>query len=137
MNRCIKNNKRKIIPIKENGRSLVIRNPEEKEIDIGQIDDCLITDQDIEKCDKFARLPKKIYLVELKGKDIPKAVSQIVSTTSHLTKDIGNREIIPVIIATKCPAVPLIPRELKKLKDIKGNFKGTLILKSRKAEIIV
>jgi hypothetical protein len=47
-----------------------------------RIDDCLIPSQQVEKCDfGFIRhSTNEFYFVELKGKDINKAVSQIIST---------------------------------------------------------
>lgn len=50
-----------------------------------QIDSCLISSQQVEKCDfGFVRHSNdEFYFVELKGKEIKKALSQIISTIEH------------------------------------------------------
>lgn len=50
-----------------------------------RIDDCLITSQQVQKCDfGFIRHSNdEFYFVELKGKEIKKALSQIISTIEH------------------------------------------------------
>nr|WP_315239336.1 hypothetical protein [uncultured Flavobacterium sp.] len=50
-----------------------------------KIDDCLIASQQVEKCDfGFIRHSNdEFYFVELKGKEIKKALSQIISTIAH------------------------------------------------------
>lgn len=47
-----------------------------------RIDDCLIISQEVEKCDfGFVRhFNNEFYFIELKGKDVNKAMSQIAST---------------------------------------------------------
>lgn len=49
-----------------------------------QIDNCLISSRQVEKCDfGFVRnLNEEFYFVELKGKEVKKALSQIISTIS-------------------------------------------------------
>lgn len=49
-----------------------------------KIDDCLISSQQVEKCDfGFVRHSNnEFYFVELKGKDVKKALSQIINTIS-------------------------------------------------------
>lgn len=50
-----------------------------------QIDNCLISSQQVQKCDfGFVRhFNNEFYFVELKGKDVKKAFNQIISTIDH------------------------------------------------------
>nr|WP_315176416.1 hypothetical protein [uncultured Flavobacterium sp.] len=65
---------------KENGKRFeIVSNENFTKI---RIDDCLIDSQEIEKCDfGFVRHSNdEFYFVELKGKDVKKALNQITST---------------------------------------------------------
>lgn len=74
----------------ENGKKFIFNNPNRKTICRVHVDNCLITDQAIKKCDFLFNIIEdgKYYLVELKGTAIDTAVEQIVSTF-----DIVNRKI--------------------------------------------
>ena len=48
----------------------------------------------------------KIFLIELKGKDISHAVRQIVNTSKLLKDELAGREVTPVMLQ---PSVPLRP----------------------------
>jgi hypothetical protein len=66
----------------ENGKKFIFNNPNRKTICKVRVDNCLITDQTIKKCDFLFSIQEdnKYYLVELKGKAIDIAIEQIVST---------------------------------------------------------
>ncbi|MEN2399909.1 hypothetical protein GKZ90_0008985 [Flavobacterium sp. MC2016-06] len=66
----------------ENGKRFEIDSNEE--FTRIRIDDCLISSQQVEKCDfGFVRhFNNEFYFVELKGKDVKKALNQIISTIS-------------------------------------------------------
>ena len=66
----------------ENGKKFIFKNPNRKTICKVHVDNCLITDQTIKKCDFLFSIQEdnKYYLVELKGKAIDVAIEQIVST---------------------------------------------------------
>ena len=132
---CITKNSNPEIVLKEKGRSARFLNRSQKTYEVGDFDGCLIADP-VPKCDGFVRDSNKIFLIELKGKDISHAVRQIVNTSKLLKDELAGREVTPVIVATKCPATPLIPKELSGLKLIAGKFdKKRIILRSRVATI--
>jgi len=66
----------------ENGKKFEIDSKEE--FTRIQIDDCLISSKQVEKCDfGFIRHSNdEFYFVELKGKEVKKALSQIINTIS-------------------------------------------------------
>lgn len=133
---CIFRTKNKKVVVAENNRSAFFENPTEIDLDRGQVDGCLITG-DKERCDAFVRNDDKIWLIELKGRNVEKAVSQIVATSNHIEDEIGGREIIPVIVATRCPAVSGQQKALKGLLKIRGNFANRFVLKTRRAVVCV
>jgi hypothetical protein len=62
----------------ENGKKFILRNPNNKTVCRVRVDDCLVTDKTIKKCDYLFQVNgSKFYLVELKGKSIDDAVAQI------------------------------------------------------------
>ena len=137
--KCISTNMKPNIVLKEGGRSARFLNQSRKTYEVGKVDGCLITDP-VPKCDGFVRDSKNIFLVELKGKDVPHAVKQIVNTAKLLKGELEEREIVPVIVATKCPAAPLKPKALSGLKELSrmtaGKFEsGNFILRTRVAAI--
>jgi hypothetical protein len=66
----------------ENGKKFRFNNPSHKTICRVHVDNCLIKDQTIRKCDFLFNIVEdsKYYLVELKGTSIDIALKQIVST---------------------------------------------------------
>lgn len=80
----------------ENGKKFVLNNISKKSICKIRVDDCLIKDKQIRKCDFFFSVneDRKFYLVELKGQSIIDAVEQIKSTfnivNSKLKEDAKN-----------------------------------------------
>lgn len=76
---------------REKGKRFSIRNPEQKPICKVRVDDCLITDNTIKKCDYlFGVNNNNYYLVELKGVDINTAIEQIVSTYEIVNSKINS-----------------------------------------------
>lgn len=72
----------------ENGKKFVFRNPTNKTVCRVRVDNCLITDKSIKKCDYLFQIDSKFYLVELKGQSIDNAVAQILSTYNNVNKKI-------------------------------------------------
>ena len=131
---CITEVSDSIIVLKEKGKSARFLNNSRSSYEKGVVDGCLITDS-VPKCDGFVRAAEKVFLVELKGKDVQHAVGQIVNTSKLLKDEFKGREIIPVIVTTRCPAVSSRPKALSDLKLISGKYCNKVILRSRKAEI--
>jgi hypothetical protein len=133
---CIKPTKKKKIVFKENRRSAIFENAAGKQFSEALVDGCLITDKR-ERCDFFLRSDDTIWLIELKGRDVEKAVSQIVSTSKHLNAEVDGREIVPVIVATSCPAISGQQKCMKRLSGLQGKFSGKIVLRTRIAKICV
>lgn len=80
----------------ENGKRFALNNRSGKTICRVRIDDCLVRDKNVRKCDFFFSVneDRKFYLVELKGQAITDAVEQIKSTfhivNSKLNEDSTN-----------------------------------------------
>ncbi|MEO8254060.1 MAG: hypothetical protein ABI554_06690 [Flavobacterium sp.] len=73
-----------------------------------RIDDCLITSKQIEKCDfGFIRhFNNNFYFVELKGKDIKKAMNQIISTLNNFETNfnkIPKEKVFGFIVSSRNP----------------------------------
>ncbi len=74
----------------ENGKKFFFNNPANKKICRVHVDNCLIKDQSIKKCDYLFEIQEdsRYYLVELKGKSIDIAIEQITSTFEFVNKKI-------------------------------------------------
>lgn len=73
-----------------------------------RIDDCLISSQRVEKCDfGFIRHSNnEFYFVELKGKDVKKAFSQIISTLDNFENNfikIPKEKVFGFIVSSRNP----------------------------------
>lgn len=66
----------------ENGKKIIFNNPGHKTVCKVHVDNCLVVNQTVKKCDFLFDIQegKRYYLVELKGKAIDIAIQQIVST---------------------------------------------------------
>ena len=90
-----------------------------------RIDGCLITDQNIKKCDWMFLIPesKVLILVECKGNNVMKAIEQIRSTLRILRQvvDLSSERYAFVIPTNVAPAIQSeIMREMKKLGESLG-----------------
>lgn len=72
----------------ENGKRFAFSNVSGKTICRVRVDNCLIKDQTIRKCDFLFNVEedKRYYLVELKGGDVGSAIRQIESTFDIVNK---------------------------------------------------
>ena len=119
---CTKNN-----VASENGKRFEIDSNED--FTRLKIDNCIITSMAIEKCDYgFVRHANDdFYFVELKGSDIEKAFSQIVSTINFFN---ANLVIIPknkrlgFIVSSK---VPSAGTDVKNLKQAFAKYHGKVL----------
>lgn len=136
MNECISTSNKKICVLKQFGKSVRVLNPSEKKFDEALVDNCLIADHR-ERCDFFVRDTEYIWLIELKGSDVGKAVSQIIATIEHLPNEIGSRICIPVIVASRCPAIVSQQVHLRQFSKVKGKISSKIILQSRTATVTI
>lgn len=117
------------ICVAENGRSFRLHNPQKRQIDEVKVDGCLMPDTK-ERCDYLFAITEPemcVYYVELKGKDVIKAVSQINSTIEYTQSRFMNyRKACYVISSRVAPAMtPAIQVAATKLK--KRHNAGLLI----------
>ena len=87
---CITKVKHKTIIFTEARSRFEIKNPKQREIEKHQVDDCLIKDKTIKKCDWLAIdvLSKREIYIELKGQDADSdAIEQINNSVELLSKD--------------------------------------------------
>lgn len=68
------------------------------------------------KCDHFLRGVGCVWLIELKGGHFEDAIPQIISTANIMKEEIGQRKIVPVVVAQDCPAVSIKVKHLRQLK---------------------
>jgi hypothetical protein len=131
---CIVRLKDPICVYKEKGKSVTFENPALLAFDRGKVDDCLISDHR-ERCDYFLRLDDRIWLIELKGRDVGKAISQIASTIEHLGAEIGERLCIPVIVTSGSPAIAGKQKQLLAFKRFGRKISTKIVLQTRHAKI--
>ena len=115
---CIENNK---TVVEENKRKFVIDPSTRDPCCRIQVDDCLISDLKIEKCDFWFHhcSQSNNVFVELKGQNIKKAYSQILSTLNWLKPKID-------IPKEKCHAAIVVsnsPMSRAEIQNLKSDFK--------------
>lgn len=93
----------------ENGKRFELDNRTNADICKVRVDGCLITDNDVRKCDFFFEvggITKSYFLVELKGVDLNSAVKQIESTYDLLNAKlrVSVENFKGIIVASAVPA---------------------------------
>ena len=121
------------------GKETVFRliNEKKKIVDKYIVDDCLLKNYTRdEKCDFLFRVEsdKIVYLVECKGADILKAISQIDSTLKKLSDSISGNTIKGRIVSTKVYAPDIRSRSYSSLRE---KLNGDLIVKNKIIEEII
>jgi len=100
-------------------------NKSKKKVDIFIVDECLLAKYNRdEKCDYLFKLnqDKVAYLVECKGSDVIKAISQITSSLNLLKSNLDGNIIKGRVVATKTYTPDIRSRDYVNLREIlKGN----------------
>ncbi len=133
---CIQYHRSRVKVLKENGKSATFNNGSLIAFEVGLVDGCLINDSR-RRCDYFVRIDLKIWLIELKGRDVRTAIAQIVETTHHLKAEIGTRECIPVIITSQSPAISGKQKELLAMRNAGCAISKNIVLRTRTATISI
>jgi hypothetical protein len=117
---------RKIVVFKENRSKYTANNVQQKNVEGYQVDGVLIVKG--QRCDKCLALPteNKLFLVELKGSDLPHACEQIESTIRFLNSHGFNRAIEARIVLTKVSGPDLETIQYKSLSRKIRKGGGTL-----------
>lgn len=126
----------------ENGRKFILVVSDWKKVEKIKVDGALICDSNTEKCDYFffyypsgKKEKSHAYFVELKGKNIGKAMSQIISTIKHFTKEglMTNVSLRKAFIISS--RVPQKDRTTEKYKeDLRKIYKCNLEIKNNLIE---
>jgi hypothetical protein len=118
---------RKIVVVEEKNRKYVGENSNGKSFTKYRVDGCLIIEG--KKCDYMLinNDESKAYFIELKGRDLIRAVEQIECTIDEMLINLKNFEIYARIVLTKV-TVPDIKdskyiRLERKIKKLKGDIK--------------
>jgi len=125
----------------ENGKRFELDNRTNADICKVRVDGCLITDNDVRKCDFFFEvggITKSYFLVELKGVDLNSAVKQIESTYDLLSAKlrVSVENFKGIIVASAVPAAA--NQTFRKLQEKLFRSKGLhLERKSRQCIIRV
>lgn len=104
---CSRKRRDSIIAVEENGRRFEIRNPKRRLVTQVRIDGCVIAD-DRERCDYLFEIGDKCHcaaFVELKGADVRKAYSQLVSTLGILASQYARARVLCFIVASRVPRI--------------------------------
>lgn len=118
---CRVSSQKKLVVAEENGRRFVMENPSLRQVDEYRVDGCLITD-DRERCDFMYEVDSPCTLaiyVELKGKEIEKAISQLSATIGYLKSRHKKVSKVCFIICSR------VPKAGPKTQQLKEKFYST------------
>ncbi len=98
---------RSIFAVQENKKTYRLLNEERREICQVRIDGGLIQEDNIKRCDYGFWICEAnlVFLVELKGKNIKKAIEQLISTINVLRNELQGRKINARVVLSKVPNV--------------------------------
>lgn len=120
------------IVVRENKSKFELHNPSRLTVQKIKVDGCLFTDYDeIERCDWIVKydLPEKtIMYIELKGCNLDKAITQLVSTLSRTKSHFSDYRKNCFAITTRVPKHDTSAR--KHAIDMKKKFDATLLVKN-------
>lgn len=131
---CSEKSTHKIITVKESGRSFTLKNEASTVILKIKVDGCLIKNEE-ERCDYLFEIHEPctlVYYLELKGKDIEKACSQLRNTIRLCQGRHKNIQRECYIVASR------VPKETTKTQKFKVDLKKDKIglhIKTNSAEI--
>lgn len=125
--------------VEENGRKFILVASDWNHVEKIKVDGALICDQQMEKCDYFffyypsgkKETDRHAYFVELKGKNIDKAVRQIISTIQFFMREgfLSNVSLKKAFVVSS--RVPQKDRTTEKLQeDLRKKYKCPLVIKN-------
>jgi hypothetical protein len=112
-----------------------LQNPQHKTMSKYIVDDCVLVNlSDDKKCDYLFVVEKEGkadgYFVELKGGNVPKAISQLSNSIEQLRANISG-VLFGRIICSKFPKAPQI-RQANAYVGLSKQLKGNLVIKTGK-----
>lgn len=130
------------IAVTENGKTFRLDNQNHREITQVKVDGCLMTDR--ERCDYLFEIPPppqtpapkhRVCYVELKGKNIEKAVDQIKSTMDYTKQKYAEYCKEAYVVSSRVPAAS--PTSQQKQAQFKKDYKTTLWIKNMEITVSV
>lgn len=134
MNKCAENTCDPLKTLRENACSAIIVNPRRVEYCVVTVDGCEVA-RGQEACDYLVLHRGAAWYIELKGKDLEKALRQIASSMAALSGKYPSHQKIAVIVATRVPAIAGFQKAARKVAKAASLEQDNIILKSRKATI--
>lgn len=135
--RCTTVTKGKCVVVQEKKSRFELINKKGLEVKKVQVDGCLIRDHR-EKCDWIISLEaptKRAMFIELKGKDIDKAISQLKATLSHTKSKYDQYQRECYAVTTRIPKHGTTTR--RKCMDFHKATKTTLSIKNLRITVEV
>lgn len=106
------------IVLQENRSKITFLNPNQDKILTIKIDGCVISDNNVLRCDYAIVLSNEVEIyIELKGSDISHAVKQIESTIKLLWEDPKKRRKLCFVVSTR------VPRQTTRVQNLQSQFK--------------
>jgi len=105
------------IKVEENKKKAILNNPQNYTINEVKVDGCLITNGN--KCDYLWEIDLKqiVYYIELKGKNISHALTQILDTINYCKQNHNNFKKFAIVVLSRHPQTDsTIQRKKKELK---------------------
>jgi hypothetical protein len=134
--KCTTCSQGKLVTVEENKRKYIFRNTSSKRICKIQIDGCAISNSSSKKCDYLIVVCEPqggdLYFIELKGKDLIRAVEQLTETIQHFKSEIAGKVFARVVVSRV-----LIPKTLetdarvKRLRSLLKKYSGNFDYKSK------
>lgn len=136
-NHCTTETDQSRVVVKENKSQFIVINERREKLRKTQVDGCLF-DQKYQKCDWIISTNnniKKAFYIELKGCDLDKAISQLVSTLSLTFSDYSEHYRQCFIVTTRIPKYG--PSVQKKCKKFHHDNSCSLTVKNIKNEVTI
>jgi len=133
--KCNQLTNQKIVVREENQKKFIIKNNSNQKINIVKVDDCLITNGN--KCDWLFEIINKnvVFYVELKGKNISKALLQLSATINFCKNNHKTYTKKAFIVTSRVPSTGTDIQQAKQ-KFIK-EYKIIPTIKNNKIEEIL
>ncbi len=138
INICNDYNNNKVVSVSENRRKFIIKNSSHFYINRVKVDDCYIKNG--ERCDYLFEIIKdsdliRVFYLELKGKEIEKAIKQLESTIRYCKTRHHNIKKESYIVSSRVPSSGTSLQNLK--KKFKKDNGMLLFVKNNKQEVTI
>ena len=123
-----------IVSLSENRRKYQLKNENHKCIHTYKVDNGIITSQDIPKCDYAIFIEtNSLYLIELKGANISRAIEQIESTIRILIQEekVNVNTIEAKVVLSKGRNPKIISTKQQHLDKLLSRYNGRLTYKEQ------